>query len=177
MTGGLPTSIDPIRLADRGTRLAGTIPLRRMKRLLAYCHSADGVVSADLEFSRDRQQGVRLIRGQVAVAIEIICERCLEPMTLQLESSVELLVYTAGQEVLDDQEDVLIAGESVSLDEIIENELILSMPMIPAHPQDKCTARINTTEPDVGHSETQPAQGDDGSPFAKLEKLKRPNRE
>lgn len=177
MSGGLPANIDPVRLADQGVRLAGTIPLRRMKRLLTYCRSDEGLVSVDLVFGHDSERHIRTINGLVTTRITTTCERCLEEMMLDLLGSVELLVYTAGQEILEDQENILIASESVSLDELVENELILAIPMMPAHQADKCAAKYVVAEPDPDHSAPVQGDGNESLPFAALAKLKRSDRE
>jgi uncharacterized protein len=179
MSGGLPASIDPIRLADQDTRLSGTIPLHRMKRLLTFCRSDEGVVSVELAFSHDRARGVRIMRGEVATEIATACERCREAMTLPLKSRIDLLVLVPGQENLAHQDDALMVSEPVSLSELVENELILAMPMIPIHQMDQCPAKELAGEPDSRRGAPEPEQGDSekASPFAELTKLKRSDRE
>ena len=177
MSGGLPANIDPVRLADKGVHLEGTFPLRRMKRLLAFCRSDEGLVSVDLVFGHDRERHIRTISGFVTARITTTCVLCLAEMMLDLQGSMELMVYTAGQEILGDQENILIASGSVSLDELVENELILAMPMMPAHQTNKCTAINMAAEHDSGHSTPVQGDGDKSLPFVALAKLKRSDRE
>lgn len=178
MSGSLPSSIDPIQLADQDTHLSGTIPLRRMKRLLTYCRSDKGDVSVELALGYDRGRDVRMMHGQVATEIATTCERCLEPMTLLLRGRVDLLLLTPGQENLEEQDDVLIVSEPVSLTELVENELILAMPMIPMHSLDQCTAAKVAGNSDTRSGTPKRDQGDSKeSPFAGLAKLKRIDRE
>ncbi len=178
MSGGLPASIDPIRLADQGDHLSGTIPLNRMKRLLANCRSDEGVVSVDLSFHYDGQRDVRAIIGAVMTEISLDCERCLQPMTLPLRGEVNLLVLMSGQETLAETDDALVASGPVSLAELVENELILALPMVPMHPMDKCSAAKQIEQTDSASVAPEPGQGGNKeSPFAELAKLKRSNRE
>ncbi|MFV1996413.1 MAG: DUF177 domain-containing protein [Acidiferrobacterales bacterium] len=174
----MPSSIDPIQLADQNTHLSGVIPLRRMKRLLAYCRSDKGDVSIELAFSYDRGREVRALRGEVATEITATCERCLEPVTLTLKNRVDLLLLTPGQGNLEEQDEVLIVTEPVSLAELVENELILGMPMVPKHALDQCMAAKVTGNSGIQSGTLEPAQ-DSGkeSPFAGLAKLKRFDRE
>ncbi len=179
MSGGLPANIDLIRLADQDTRLSGAIPLRRMQRLLTYCRSGEGGASVELAFSHDQERDVRTICGEVAIEVTATCERCLEPMRLALKSHVNLLVLTPGQKSPEDQGDVLIASEPVSLTELVENELILAMPMTPKHQLDQCLAKELAEESGSRRGTPEPEQGDSekASPFAGLAKLKRFDRE
>jgi uncharacterized protein len=175
MSGGLPANIDPIRLADQGTRLSGTIPLKRMKRLLTYCRSEEGEVRVDLEFCRDPESNRRTVQGTVEAEIDTTCERCLEPMKLLLEARVNLLLTTHEPGDVEEQEDVLVVeNEPTALSELVENELILAMPMIPMHRPDQCPAAglMGDSGPGGKH---KPESGKK-SPFAELAKLKRTDR-
>lgn len=178
MSGGLPANVNLVRLADQGTHLSGVIPLRRMTRLLTFCGSNEGVVSVELVFSRDRARDTRMLRGMVATEIATTCGRCLEPMTLALESRINFLVITPGQKSLEGQDGVIMAREPVSLIELVENELILVMPMYPKHELDQCPAKDVVGELDSQHGAPEPGPGDNGkaSPFAELAKLKRSDR-
>ncbi len=179
MSGGLPASIDPIRLADQGDHLSGTIPLNRMKRLLANCRPDEGAVTVDLSFHYDGQRDVRTIIGAVMTEISLDCERCLQPMTLPLRGEVNLLVLVPGQESLAETGDALIASGPVSLTELVENELILALPMVPMHSLDQCSAAKQVAQAGSGIVAPEPGQGDSNkeSPFAELAKLKRSDRE
>jgi uncharacterized protein len=177
MSGGLPASIDVIRLADQAARLSGTIPLKRMKRLLASCRSETGEVSVDLEFHSDAERGLRSLSGKIETVIETTCERCLEPMQLALSADVGMLIVTGTQSIAgDDQSDVLQVDGPVALDELVENELILAMPMIPMHPAEQCPASgLIGTRPSVEDGKAEAEA--ESSPFAKLAELKRDKRE
>lgn len=174
MSGSLPSNIDLIQLADQDTHLSGVIPLRQMKRLLTYCRSDKGDVSVELALSHDRGRDARVMRGEVATEITTTCERCLEPMTLALKNRVDLLLLTPGQENLEELDDVLIVSGPVSLTELVENELILAMPMIPKHAPDQCAAAKLAGDSDSRPGVLRPGQDDSkGSPFAGLAKLKK----
>jgi len=176
MSGGLPTSIDPVWLANQQTRLSGTIPLKRMKRLLADCHSEEGDARVDLQFGSDPNSEQRTMRGSIEAAVVITCERCLEPMTLPLVADIDMLIVTAEQAAaVDEQEDLLVADGPISLGELAENELILAMPMIPMHPEDECPASTLLRDQGIAEKNRQD-DGETESPFAKLAELKRTDR-
>ena len=128
MSGALPTSIDPVWLADQQTHLSGTIPLKRMTRLLADCRSGDGEVRIDLQFRSDPNGERRSVQGKIEASIETTCERCLESMTLPLLAEIDMLIVTAEQaSVMDDHEDVLVVKGPVSLGELAESVQTLAL--------------------------------------------------
>lgn len=164
MSSGLPATVDAIRLADTGTRLAGEIPLKAMPRLRDQCLDDRGEASVDLFFERSADRALRRIRGHISAKVRVACQRCLEPMTLTLEAEPSLLVVKAEEhpELLAEDAELLVAGKPVSLNELVEDELLLAMPMIPMHELSECPASASL----------QAQQRSRASPFAVLDKLK-----
>lgn len=141
MSGGLPATIDPIRLADRGARLSGELSLRGMSRLGASLREEGGTALLDLEFRRDPERGARRVRGTISASVVGTCERCLEPLPLNLAADVDLLIVPKGNgRDMDETADVLEAGAPIALRDLAENELVLALPMIPKHALDACPA-------------------------------------
>lgn len=142
MSGRLPAQIDPIRLADEGARLTGELPLSELPRLsaLACAGLAPEPVSVDLVFEHT-VQGVRLMRGRLHVRLPVTCQRCLEPVTVELVAQPfsELLAPGATPVQPGDTEALVVDGP-VRLGEIVEEELLLVMPMVPMHDEGECTA-------------------------------------
>jgi uncharacterized protein len=142
MAGGLPVSVDPVRLADQDARLRGSLPIARMKRLVSMCVSDAGEARLELNFRREAESGLRRITGWIEAVVQCRCERCMEPFALPLAAEVDLLVVPPGSGELAGEGDVLEADGPVSLSEIVENELILAMPMVPMHPADQCPSGL-----------------------------------
>ncbi len=165
MSSGLPATVDAIRLADTGTRLAGEIPLKAMTRLRGQCLDDRGEASVDLFFERSADRALRRIRGHISARVRVACQRCLEPMTLTLEAEPSLLIVIKADEhpkLLAEDAELLVAGKAVSLNELVEDELLLAMPMIPMHELSECPASASL----------QAQQHSRASPFAVLDKLK-----
>jgi uncharacterized protein len=164
MRSGLPATIDAIQLADTGARLAGDIPVKAMARLRALCLDDRGKATIDLYFERGGKRGLRRVRGTITASLRVACQRCLEPMTLAIEAEPSLVVVPANERsALPAQEaDVLVADKPVSLNGLVEDELLLAMPMIPTHDMRECPATASL----------QGQQQSRTSPFAVLEKLK-----
>jgi uncharacterized protein len=142
MSGALPVSVDPVRLADQDAQLRGTLPIARMKRLVSMCVSDAGEAQLELHFRRETESGLRRITGRIEAVVRIRCERCMEPFALPLTAEVDLLLAPPGSGELAGESDVLEAAGPISLSEMVENELILAMPMVPMHPADQCPSAL-----------------------------------
>ena len=131
----------------------------------------------DLDFESDAEQGSRWLSGKIEALIETSCERCLEPMQLALSAEVRMQIVTGTSSAdVDEQAEVLLVDGPVSLDELVENELILAMPMIPMHPIDQCPAAALLGTP-ASEGADKPMTEAEPSPFAKLAELKRDKRD
>lgn len=167
---------DPCRLdvaafaRDAGT-LEGRWPLGGFARLLegtlgAAAEAADVVWSA-----RGEQRAVAGGEPQVwlhldaRTAVMLTCQRCLQPIAEPLAVHTALR-FVAGEERAESEdeaseEDVLALRPALDLRGLIEDELILALPLVPRHAD--CELPLPA-----------PAAGSDAaSPFAVLERLRR----
>ena len=95
----------------------------------------------------------------------LTCQRCLQPLrdTLQVDCRLRFVRGEAQAEALDaeSEDDVLALSRALDLRELVEDELLLALPLVPRH--DACTP-------------PRPADpGDDAAParpFAALQRLK-----
>jgi uncharacterized protein len=163
MFDALPAVIDPLRLADEGARLCGELQLRGMPRLAGLCADTQGTASIDWQFERSAQ-GLRQMHGPVRATVRAICQRCLQLFTLTISADTRLVLLNAGETGVNDEADVLEA-KPWPLSELVENELLLAMPMIPMHAPGECQA---VTPGSSGEA----VCGDRRNPFAALGKLK-----
>ncbi len=168
MPDRLPEFIEPLRLAERGRVLQGRLPLSRFRRLAESLVTADGHAQVVLEFGMD-EQGRPTVEGDVATELMLRCQRCLEPMALSLDLPVRLvLVRSEAQEQnLPTGFEAMVVGEKPSLlADIIEDELLLGLPLVPMHAPKECR-RGRHYEVDAGEGADE-----SHSPFEVLAKLK-----
>ncbi len=147
--GSLPAVVEPIKLADSGTRLTGQLPVKAMGRLRALCLDESDKVSINLSFERSSDRTLGRMRGTIVASLQVVCQRCLEKMTLVLraEPSVILiraqgiLIRAQGREdIIGRDTDSLVVDGPILLSNIVEDELLLAMPMVPMHDIDECLA-------------------------------------
>jgi uncharacterized protein len=169
MSGRLPREIDPIRLADEGARLRGELAGSGMSRLLELLAGGKVVqpVTVDLGFEHT-PHGERLLRGVVETAVEATCQRCLGPVRIVLTARpCTVLLRPGGMPVAAAEEvEALVVEGPVRLAELVEDELLLAMPMFPAHGEGECTAPGTVDK-------VRPAGGDKPNPFGALEQLQK----
>jgi uncharacterized protein len=141
MSSRLPERVDPWRLADQAETLVGTFPLGEMPRLAPLLADSGGEVRFTLFFGRDADRRA-VIRGEVAAELPLLCQRCLAAFGLSVESRVMLAVVTGPDEAnaLPEQYEALLAEEAtVRLRDIVEEELLLSVPAVPRHDDTGCS--------------------------------------
>ena len=72
---------------------------------------------------------------------------------------------------LDDEPDILVVDKPLLLSALVEDELLLALPMVPTHELSECPAKAYVKkELDGGRHE---ADGEKKNPFAVLDKLKK----
>ena len=168
MSSRLPEYIDPLRLAEARAVLQGQFAIAGMRRLASALHSTQGVVDVDLEFGIDEAR-TPYVKGVMRAGLEVVCQRCLGPMVLPVEVELALGIVTSAQEVErlpGNYDPLLVEAEPVSLADVIEDELILALPVAPVHPEQQCPPWRDTVVEQPAEKVGKP------SPFAVLAQLK-----
>jgi uncharacterized protein len=170
----LPVHIDPIRLAETRRLLEGRIPLAEMTRLGESLQDSDGEVTVSLEFGTDNE-GIRFMRGRIQAEVSLECQRCLETMRYPIDSEFALALVrsTVEAEALPSHyEPLLVEGEPLFLRDIIEDELLLALPIVAMHAPEQCSVSTGTAEEaDDRRKDTGATEKD--NPFAVLADLKK----
>lgn len=173
MTGRpLPVTIDVLKLVDRGQELVGSLSLRQMPRLCESLVESEGDVAVELGFGRDEGRRA-VITGRLRADVHLICQRCLQPMSLMLDATVALGVCSTEEEIstLPEAYDPLLLGDSPQrLAELVEDELILALPTLARHQNAPGCAPVSVS---VGVSAVeQVEESRQPNPFAVLGVLK-----
>ena len=168
----LPKTLDPFKYADQNRILEGEIALHLMPRLAEMLVDTNGRVKVELEFDRDPQR-LRILNGKLNTSVNLVCQRCLHPVTKEIESKFMLgIVYNdeQAQNLPRAYEPLLVEDEKLVLLDVIEEELILSLPMFPYHAacdtEDYVKAEESEAAPEALEEENKP------NPFEVLSGLK-----
>ncbi|XID75299.1 YceD family protein [Alkanindiges sp. WGS2144] len=179
LSSQLPTHIEPFKWAEQGFNWSGRVPLDRFSRIASEtCASADSSdVQVDVRLSMDEYQRIAWLDATLAATVTMTCQRCLEPVDLPVSTQVHLALLMNENQVerLDEDADFVILGEEqtthdtedvhvIDLIELLEDELLLSMPISPRH--ESCE---NLHQPVV---EDEPETEKRDNPFEVLASLK-----
>jgi len=87
------------------------------------------------------ERGKPELRLAVNGSVRLECQRCLGnvDLALKLESRLELAASEAEILAADDEVERVLAGHEMRVAELVEEELILALPMVPKHEQ--CLAK------------------------------------
>jgi len=122
-------------LADREGVLSGELRLSELTRLAGMLHSDGGSVRASLKFGQ-RRDGWLEVELTYTATVELTCQRCLEPFRHELAGRGNVVLADAESTlatVPEGYEPFELAQGRFSPAELIEDELIVSMPLAPKH--------------------------------------------
>lgn len=114
----------------------GSLPLASMPRLRGSLAATDGAVDFDLEFDKD-DLGVAHLRVRADAWLPLTCQRTLEVFRLpvHVDARLGLIAQEADEAALPGgYEPLLTADGTVSLADVVEDELILALPAVPVKP-------------------------------------------
>jgi uncharacterized protein len=126
---------DLMALADREAVLEGTIRLERFGRLRDLLNSSEGSARARISFRRGHDD-MLLMELQCDAALELVCQRCLEPVEYRVDECVEFAVAETEGSVAQlpkGVELIALEGDRFQPANLIEDELIVSLPLVPKH--------------------------------------------
>ncbi len=170
MSGRLPQSVHPGRLAESGVTLRGNVPLGAMARLKESLHDTEGEVEVELTFGIDGQKQ-RYIRGTLSATLSLVCQRCLQTLEypLSIEVSLGLVTSEAAAQVLSGRyEPVIVEDGRLDPGKLVEDELLLALPIVPMHAVEDCHLRDERIKP---AAETPAGRQETRRPFAGLGEL------
>jgi uncharacterized protein len=158
------TTINSLDFARKALDIHDTIAVSQFSRLADFLSATDGSLSYRLTGYVDGNQkpGLKLhINGK----LQLICQRCLGAMDIDLDTHSSFIVVRDEASIPDtddetDEIDYLVAETHMSVPDLIEDEILLSLPLAPKHELEACGAASKMNEL------KKP------SPFAELEKLK-----
>ncbi len=180
--------LDAARFAAEAAQLAGEWSLEALSRL----HGSQAPdprrstepppsVHWSIRGEQRRQAGLApevWLHLEARTRVQLQCQRCLQALDTPLEVHQRLRFVhgetQAEQEDADSEEDVLALTRSLDLRTLIEDELLLALPIVPRHVAcpEPLTASEHATAPDATEVAIAELEGKP-NPFAALSALKR----
>jgi uncharacterized protein len=161
-----PLDID--RLSEAEADVDFAVPLAELPRLAQLAGLA-GEVRGRAHFRRTA--GIAVVELSFSGTARLACQRCLGTMEVGLDAATEVgLIVTEADasRVPEELEPVLAPDGRISIGELVEEELLLTLPIVPLHEEaDAChvaPAVAPLAADAAGEPETQ-------KPFAQLAEL------
>ena len=131
----LPTRLDPEVMADQNRKCVGFVPAKGMLRLKNTVITMEPMVAASLQFSRGLY-GLPRVTGRIKHTLGLRCERCLDEVVIAIDQAIEVFIKPESEPLLDISDNLEFyeyPGKSLQLADLIEEELLLTIPLVPKH--------------------------------------------
>jgi uncharacterized protein len=173
MSPGPADQVNAKELAARAAVLERSLGIGQLERVAASGGLQGSRIDAQLRFGTfDRHTTVAVsIEGVVMLQ----CRRCLQPCECAVDDSAQLMIVLRDtDEVPEEYEPVLGLPDELSLAEIIEEQVLLAMPLVPAHEDAaRCAAVYGAVQaqPEAAAKPVTQAAEEKQMPFANLREL------
>ena len=166
LTGPLPERVNHRKMVSDRTLLQCSIALNRFSRLVQLLESNQGNVQTRLEFKKIEKQA--LIVGEASVEVSLICQACMKMLKYPMEIGFQQILVNSNlalSQLDQGQDGLIVEGELVELVDLIEDELIISLPMVSRHGEAECESEVEL------HKTSDEDVRDTHRPFAALSRM------
>jgi uncharacterized protein len=106
--------------------------------------------------------------------LHLVCQRCLQDCAVNLAETRRFVLVASEAEaddypMEDEEQEPLVASQHFNLLETIEDEILLSLPLIPKHPDGFCEPHASS----FGMEDFDEASGKPENPFKVLKNMKK----
>lgn len=167
MNDSVAGKVNPQKLAKEGQSLEGLAPISAMERLAKLLVAKDGEISYKMRFDYD-QDGRCFIQGEFSGMLNLECNRCLKGLVQKIAEKFKISPIASTEDVKrlpEEYEGVLMDDGLIDVLRVIEDEMILALPLISKHSDDDKSCLHNFDE--QSHSAEQVSE----SPFKVLKNL------
>jgi len=173
MSTRLPVEVNPYRLIEQRRELDGVYEIASFSRIADLLVDDSGTVSVNLSFFKN-ESGLSAIRGHVKGQLCLICQRCLKPVFIDIDSPIDLVLVSSDEEaqrLQEGYETYLVEEGRIFLQDFVEDEILLDIPQLVMHDQCEPYKPLIEATPETV---SQAVQEERENPFAVLQTLKNP---
>jgi uncharacterized protein len=138
--------IDSLDFARRGGELSGEVPVAELPRMTDLLADSEGKISYVLRglAGKDGNPQLELIVDGVC---NLRCQRCLNALTYPIKLVARLRLVSEGEvdntDIEDDEVDSIPAEKRLDILALLEEELLLSLPIAPKHGLGECQIAVD----------------------------------
>ena len=135
-------AIDGLALARNAAVLEGRLGMESLPRL-----AQSGCTAAVLDFvltGEINERGKPGLKLAVHGSVRLQCQRCLGSLDLPVHLGVQLEFASSEAAIMaaDDDIERIVAGREMSVAALVEDEVLLALPMVPKHEHCSAAARL-----------------------------------
>ena len=165
MQGKLKQRYQILKEVSRSGYFQGEIEVEKLSRLCELLSSDHGGITLEFDF-RTSDFGVPMISGEIKTCLQVECQRCLQAMKTDLAFDFRLLIDAADDIVKESSFDTVYSEDgNIDIFEVVEDEIILALPLVSMHENDTCNTHWQATD-----GSQKPAVRE--NPFSVLKDLK-----
>ncbi len=167
----VPVYVDARKIFLQQGNIDGRLSLARLPRFVNCLADDRGSVSVVLNFTLDDARQ-RLISGHLQAQVHVICQRCLTPLAIELTDDIKLALLKdeeAAKRLAPALDPWFCEDHKLNLAELVEEQLILCLPLASYHDSGECISRKNYVSGESNESATNLAE----NPFSVLKSLKK----
>ena len=141
----LPKTIKLFSFAKKEVNLHGEYKISNVPRVSEVARNVEDNLKVNLSFNLENGK-TPCVKGIIESKIVLDCQRCLDTLDLNLKVLFNLAFvrFESQAEGLDKSFEVYVIGEDEELDtlNLISDEILLSLPMVPSHEFD-CSLSVD----------------------------------
>ena len=141
----LPKTIKLFNFAKKEVNLHGEYKISNVPRVSEVARNVEDNLKVNLSFNLENGK-TPCVKGIIESKIVLDCQRCLDTLDLNLKVLFNLAFvrFESQAEGLDKSFEVYVIGEDEELDtlNLISDEILLSLPMVPSHEFD-CSLSVD----------------------------------
>lgn len=171
-----PRRLDVRRFAEQGAVVQGAVPVGEMTRLAAESQPAAATRSVEWH-ARGEVRNAGHVHPEIWIQLEasttlaLVCQRCLQPMDVPVAVNRAFrFVADEGMAAAEDdaaEEEVLALSREFDLLDLVEDEILMDMPVAPRHEACPEAVKMSVADPAFHLADAERRQ-----PFAILDQLK-----
>lgn len=150
---------------SRGGYYQGKIDLGDLVRLSEFLLSDQAKITVEFGFNQS-DYDTPIVQGRLKANLAVECQRCLEAMEIPLQFDFNLLVDADDDIVAESSLDTVYSEDgTIDLFEVVEDEIILGLPLVTMHENVACNEFWQAQEQGTEQATKE-------NPFSVLAKLK-----
>jgi uncharacterized protein len=173
MPGGALKLRDVRKLAESRAAFEFEMPVSELPGLPLELQAGDGRVQVKVRFGSE--QGFAIAEIQLGARLQMICQRCMGPMPLEIDTSTTVVVVESehdAEQAPAGWETFLAPEGRLSLAALTAEELLLAVPIVPLHGADSACLPVPMAADSAMAAQIRPLQDiATARPFADLRTL------